>query len=97
MKLIEYEIIDHGRMYSQYFRGCGTSFTRFTHVWTGVGSSSKEAYNDALDQMFMDDSEAAEKMPTRPAGFTLHPKVPPDLEDVYFYVSIRARLKEGKK
>ena len=97
MKLIECEIIDHGRMYSHYFRGCGTSFTRFTHVWTGVGSSSKEAYNDALDQMFVDDSEAAEKMPTRPAGFTLRPRVPHDSEDVYFYVSIRARLKEGKK
>ena len=97
MKLIEYEIIDHGRMYSHYFRGCGTSFTRFTHVWTGVGSSSKEAYNDALDQMFMDDREAAEKMPTRPSGIRARPKVPHDSEDVYFYVSIRARLKEGKK
>lgn len=97
MKLIEYEIINHGMEHSQYFQGCGTSFTRFTHVWTGIGDSSKEAYNDALDQMFVDDSEAAEKMPTRPAGFTLRPRVPHDSEDVYFYVSIRARLKEGKK
>ena len=97
MKLIEYEIIDHGMMYSDYFQGCGTCFTRYTHVWTGVGDSSKEAYNDALDQMFSEDQEAAEKMPTRPVGFTLRPKVPRDSEDVYFYVSIRARLKEGKK
>ena len=97
MKLIEYEIIDHGMMYSDYFQGYGVSGTRFTHIWTGVGDSSKDAYNDALDQMFMDDREAAEKMPTRPSGIRARPKVPHDSEDVYFYVSIRARLKEGKK
>jgi hypothetical protein len=97
MKLVEYEIIDHGMEHSQYFQGYGVYGTRFTHVWTGVGDSSKEAYNDALDQMFMDDREAAEKMPTRPSGIRARPKVPHDSEDVYFYVSIRARLKEGKK
>jgi len=97
MKLVEYEIIDHGMMYSDYFQGCGVSCTRFTHVWTGIGDSCKEAYNDALDQMFMDDSEAAEKMPKRPVGVRTRPRVPHDSEDVYFYVSIRARLKEGKR
>ncbi len=97
MKVIEYEIINHGMEHSQYFQGCGTSFMDYTHVWTGVGSSSKEAYNDALEQMAVDDEQAAVMMPTRPPGFTLHPKVQHDLEDVYFYVSIRARLKEGKK
>jgi len=97
MKLIEYEILDHGMMYSDYFQGCGVSYTRFTHVWTGAGDSSKEAYNDALDQMSMDDWEAAEKMPKRPTGIRTHPTVPHDSEDIYFYVSIRARLKEGKK
>ncbi len=94
MKIIEYEIINHGMEHSQYFQGCGTSFMDYTHVWTGVGDSSKEAYNDALDQMAMDDEQAAVMMPTRPAGFTLRPKVPCDSEDIYFYVSIRARLKE---
>ena len=97
MKLIECEIIDHGRMYSQYFQGCGTSFTRFTHVWTGIGDSSKEAYNDALDQMFMDDREASEKMPTRPSGTRARPKVPAHWDDINWLVTIRARLKEGKK
>ena len=92
MKVIEYEIINHGRMYSHYFQGCGTCFTRYTHVWTGVGSSSKEAYNDALDQMFTDDIWAANKMPKRPAAFTLRPKSPRDSDDIYFYVSIRERL-----
>ena len=93
MKLISYEIRDHGMNHSQYFQGCGTAFTNFTHVWTGAGDSSKEAYNDALDQAYMDIGDLADKFQKRPVGFTLRPTVPHDSEDVYFYVSIRARLK----
>jgi hypothetical protein len=93
MKVIEYEIINHGMEHSQYFQGCGTSFTRFTHVWTGIGDSSKEAYNDALEQMAMEDEQAAVMMPTRPSGIRTRPRVPRGSEDIYFYVSIRARLK----
>ncbi len=97
MKVIEYEIINHGMEHSQYFRGYGVSGTRYTHVWTGIGDSAKEAYSDALDQMAMEDQQAALMMPTRPSGIRVRPRVPHDSEDVYFYVSIRARLKEGKK
>lgn len=97
MKLSEYEIIDHGMEHSQYFEGCGVYGTRFTHVWTGIGDSCKEAYNDALDQMFMDDREAAEKMPKRPVGVRARPKVPAHWDDINWLVTIRARLKEGKK
>lgn len=96
MKLKSYEIIDHGMDGSQYFPGCGTSYTKFTHVWTGAGDSNKEAYNDALDQMYDDFVYLADKMPKRPAGFTLRPRVPADYEDVYFYVSIRAEIVEEK-
>lgn len=94
MKVIEYEIINHGMEHSQYFQGCGTSFTRFTHVWTGIGDSSKEAYNDALEQMAMEDEQAAVMMPTRPSGIRVRPKVPPHWEDINYIVTIRARLKE---
>ena len=97
MKVIEYEIINHGMEHSQYFQGCGTSFTRFTHVWTGIGDSSKEAYNDALEQMAMEDEQAAVMMPTRPSGIRVRPKVPAHWEDINYIVTIRARLKEGKK
>jgi hypothetical protein len=97
MKLISYEILDHGMDHNQYFQGCGTAFTNFTHVWTGAGNSSKEAYNDALDQAYMDIGDLADKFQKRPAGFTLRPTVPQDSEDVYFYVSIRARIQEEKK
>jgi len=97
MKLISYEILDHGMSHSQYFNGCGVSYTHFTHVWTGAGDNSKEAYNDALDQAYTDIGDLADKFQKRPAGFTLRPTVPADSEDVYFYVSIRARIQEEKK
>ena len=96
MKLKSYEIIDHGMDGSQSIFGCGISRTKYTHVWTGAGDSSKEAYNDALDQMYADIGDLADKMPKRPAGFSLRPRVPVDYEDVYFYVSIRAEIIEEK-
>lgn len=90
MKIKAYELIDHGMENSQYFQGCGTSCTKFTDVWTGIGDSSKEAYEDAVGQAYMDIGDAADKLPKRPAGFTLRPRVPADSWDVCFYVSIRA-------
>lgn len=96
MKLKSYEIIDHGMDGSQYFQGCGISRTKYTHVWTGAGESSKEAYNDALDQMYAHIGEVADKMPKRPAGFSLRPRVPADYDDVYFYASICAEIVEEK-
>ena len=93
MKLIQYEIINHGMEHSQYFRGYGVSGTRYTHVWTGIGDSAKEAYSDALDQMAMEDQQAALMMPTRPSGIRARPKVPAHWEDINYIVTIRARLK----
>lgn len=97
MKLISYEILDHGMDHSQYFQGCGTAFSRFTHVWTGAGNNAKEAYNDALDQAYMDIGDIADKFPKRPAEIRTRPCVPCYSEDMYFYVSIRARILEEKK
>ncbi len=97
MKLISYEILDHGRDHSQYFQACGVAFTNFTHVWTGAADNAKDAYNDAIDQAYMDVGDLAGKFPKRPAGFRTHPCVPVDSEDMYFYVSIRARIKEEDK
>jgi len=56
MKTItDYEIICHGIERSDYFQGCGTAFTEFTDVATGIGSSEKEALEDALDQLAQSD------------------------------------------
>jgi hypothetical protein len=51
MKTVEkYEIIDHGVENSDYFQGCGVSFTEFDSVYTGIGDTPAEALDDALDQ-----------------------------------------------
>ena len=50
MKTInEYEIINHGICHSDYFQGCGTAFTEFIDVATGIGNSEQEALDDALE------------------------------------------------
>ena len=49
------EIINHGVMYSDYFQGCGIAFTDYTHAATGIGSSEREAFDDALEQLAQQD------------------------------------------
>ncbi len=56
MKTItEYEIITHGVEWSDYFQGCGTAFTEYTDVATGIGSSEREAAEDALGSLAQND------------------------------------------
>lgn len=49
----DYEIIRHGVEHSDYFQGCGTAFSKFEHVSTGIGDTEKEAFEDALESMAM--------------------------------------------
>jgi len=51
-KLIEWEIVDHGIEHSQYFQGCGVSFTKWDECFTGIGCSGAEALEDALEQAY---------------------------------------------
>lgn len=46
-----YEIIDHGIENSQYFQGCGTTYTDFGYVVTGIGGNSYDAIDNCLDQI----------------------------------------------
>ena len=92
-----YQILNHGIENSQYFQGCGVSYTDFDHVVTGCGNDAVEAYNDALDSMYQsDDSEKLDKLnlPRRPRGYgiTKRLSVPMKSEDTYAYVSIRYNL-----
>lgn len=94
MKTIKgYQIIDHGFENSQYFQGCGVSFTSFTDCFTGIGGNPFEALEDAMemaaqsgwntesiDNALLDSSE----MPD--AGLTHD-----DYDDCYHYVSIRVK------
>lgn len=51
MNIPNYQIVRHGVEYSDYFQGCGTSFTEYDHVQTGIGDTEREAFDDALDMI----------------------------------------------
>lgn len=46
----KYQIIDHGVGSSDYFQGCGVSFTPYKDCFTGIGDTAYEALEDALEQ-----------------------------------------------
>jgi hypothetical protein len=48
---VAFEIVNHGIQHSQYFQGCGTTFTDYTDVATGIGDDYNEALNDALENL----------------------------------------------
>ena len=85
--IVEFEIIDHGVEHSQYFQGCGTAFTPYTDVYTGIGSSAHEALEDALEQAACSDWETESVENTLSKKIT----VPEYAEDCYHYVSLRVR------
>jgi hypothetical protein len=45
-----FEFVNHGVEHSQSFQGCGVSGTDFEEVSTGIGSSYREALDDAFEQ-----------------------------------------------
>jgi len=49
MIITDYEILRHGVEHSQYFQGCGVSFTRFSEVSTGIGYTEREALLVAIE------------------------------------------------
>lgn len=90
-KINDYEIIDHGVEYSNYFQGCGISFTQYKDIATGIGHSAYEAIDDALELLAqnywdtksnLDLIEEARKM-----GKT---KIIPQ-EDLWYHVSVRVK------
>ena len=99
-KITAYEIINHGYDNSQYFQGCGTYGTEYNEVFTGIGNNAKEAYEDAVEQIYSMpyDTESIEKIiPIRPKGIRIKDKVPAtytkdDESDCYWYVSIRVKV-----
>ncbi len=49
-----------GPYLSDYFPGAGTSFTPWQDVATGVGSTTEEAYADALDFIYQGENPPAD-------------------------------------
>lgn len=94
-KIKDYEIINHEYEHSQYFQGCGTAYTEFDDVATGVGENAKEAYEDAVEKFAFRDWDVS-ALPTRPNGIRKRDKVPAkflknEYNEIYWYVSIRVK------
>lgn len=89
----KYEIINHGYDHSQYFQGCGTFGTNFSHCVTGCGNNAKEAYEDAAEQVSQMFEDAYKWLPKKPRGINAKDKVPARIQfedsELCWYVSIR--------
>lgn len=107
-RIIEYEIIDHGVEHEQYFQGCGVSHTKFDEVYTGIGSTLREALRDADEQMagslgtYLQNDELEEEIET--ASNESDPACSYETTsdgsgggDVWHYASIRVRIDETKE
>jgi len=96
----EFELIDHGIEYSQYFQGCGIAFTLFDNVVTGSGDNPAEAIEDCLEQIAMSgwetegmesrvlEQERLEELPTTPSVSEADSNCE-DYDLPYYHVSIR--------
>lgn len=98
----EFQVVDHGLDHSQYFQGCGVSFTNFENVVTGCGDSFQEAIDDALESMSQLDSsidfveleqairdELGIKTVAWPDDVKASEQDPSEDSELYYYVSIR--------
>lgn len=97
IKIVDYEIINHGYYHSQYFQGCGTAFTDFDWCSTGIGMNAKDAYEDAVEQIAMSGFDV-NHLPTRPRGINKKDKIPvkflrEEENEIWYYVSIRIKTK----
>jgi hypothetical protein len=99
-KIIDFEIVDHGYDHAQYFQGCGTYGTVFDEVYTGAGDNAKDAYEQAMEQVYMAYGDASDRLPRRPRGIRKSDHVPRRLtkdeeSEYYWYVSIRVQVIGG--
>jgi len=90
--VLNYEIVNHGIDNEQYFSGCGTSFTEFDRVVTGMGQTEQEAFDDAMECLYEseDGLEVCNRL-EREKG-TLRTEHGCDIEGLHCYVSIRYNL-----
>jgi hypothetical protein len=99
MKTIsKYQIVDHGVEHSQFFSGCGTAFTEYESVYTGIGDTPFEALEDALNDASMDDwdcehieNELSDKSDIPETEQEDDDEFSDDASELYHYVSIRVK------
>jgi hypothetical protein len=89
-----FEILVHGPEHSQFFQGCGVSFSSFKSVVTGIGENAKEAYADCVDQIYTLYGSKAEglRLPSKPRGIRASDRLSQaelGSDEYHYYVSIR--------
>lgn len=89
-KPTDHQILDHGVNGSQYFQGCGTYGTEYTHVYTGIGDSAHEALEDALEQAATSDWETEEIHNDLSKDISI-PEDAKEESELHHFVSIRLK------
>lgn len=100
-KIIDYQVVDHGIYHSQYFQGCGVSFTKYDHCVTGIGNSAHDALDDCLEKLTMMGYDIPESLNLEASSASnnddvaqsykdCNEEMPEDCE-MYYYVSVRIK------
>ena len=97
-KINDYEIIDHGVDSCDFLQGCGIANTQYEDIATGIGDSSKDAMDDALEQLAQNgwDTDSDENL-TKEFKYSSDSRTIPEEEYgednscLYHYVSIRVK------
>jgi len=85
----KYQIVDLGVEHPDYFTGFGTAFSGFSNSVYGIGDTAKEAYDDAVEQVYqVDDNANKLKLPKSP-GFSGRTTKAERESEFYYHVGIR--------
>lgn len=104
-QIADYSIVDHGVEHAQYFQGEGIAHSYFDGIATGAGENAKEAYEDAVEQLAIDDWNV-DQLPKRPPGIRADNKVlrsrlgeewSAEDSELHYYVSVKVREKLTSK
>ena len=100
MKITDYEIINHGIEHSQYFQGCGTAFTDYHLVSTGIGDSEYDAAQDALEQLYQSGVVTSDELEAEceTASKEIDPIIASKDEgnELHVFISIRVKTEKGE-
>jgi len=86
-RVIEFELVDLGIDYPDYFQGFGCAFTGYDHCAVGIGGNPAEALDDCLEiiaQMGVEDLESRIKEREGEP-----PATPVAEGEAYYYIGIR--------
>lgn len=90
-KYFDHEIWNCGPDHPDHFQGMGTTRKQFDYMVIGIGYNAKEAYEDAVEQVFSDDDKI---FPSRPTGIRKTDRLTkPQMEaGMYWFVGLYFNL-----